>query len=387
MTDEHGPSASALGETAAAMLEVFDEGVPAVLRGVGPLFDPTEVMSWIMRAHPAARAKTSRDKIIALKQSWGLSPAQPEPDAWPQPGRSAEVYRNGGLVLDPSPFLPTENHATFEQWVAHAREGLGGDFGMQAPCLECASWDAVERLHTLLGPVLATTGPRTYRYNAFLGDYRRTPFGFHVDPHQEAVFQYALHGRRRGLFWEGLTLSEDDDAGWVEDSNGTVKPRREPEVVLDVEPGDLVFWPGTHVHGFESDGPSMALSIVIDRASPRRREEIIAGLEVSTMAGKVALPPMIDRPPFTEADTIERRPGFALAYERYDDALIVGVCGRTFEWPDRNSLAAAMKLFDFLNAQQRVGVAAVADACADEWLEREEVCDVLTMLAGLGWLR
>jgi len=244
----------------------------------------------------------------------------------------------------------------------------------------------MERLRTLLDPILALTGPRSYRLNAFGGDYRRTPFVFHVDPHQEAVFQYVLTGRRRGLFWEGLTLS-DNDAAWVEDSNGRVPPRREPEVVIDLEPGDLVFWPGTHVHGFETKEPSLALSIVIDRASPRRREHVVAGLEVATMAGKPALPAIEARDPFGEDDLIERRPAFSVAYERYDDTLIVGVCGRVFDWPDRSLIPAAIRLFDFLDTCGPISLRNLIDACADASLPAEEIRGTVTMLANLGLFR
>lgn len=377
---------SLLHRTADTMCAMFDEGVPAVARAVGPLFETAEVFEWIKRAHPPARAKVSREKIVALKRSWGMSPDALHDPGEPDPGRKAEIYRGGGLVLDPAPFLPSSEHATFEDWVRDAATRLGGEFCMQAPGLECASWDGLERLQTLLAPVLRLTGPRSYRFNAFVGDYRRTPFGFHLDPHQEGVFQYVVAGRRRGLFWEGLTLS-DEDSAWVEDTNGLVPPARAPELVLELEPGDLVFWPGTHLHGFETEGPSMGLSMVVDRISPRRREHVIAGLEIATMGGHAALPPATEPAPLADDDVIERRSVFALAYERCDDALIVGVCGRTFEWPDAASIPTAMRLLDFLRAHERVPVRTVIDECADALLSEEEIRDVLTMLAGLGWLR
>lgn len=369
------------------MLRVFEEGVPAVLRGVGPLFETAEVFEWIKRAHPPARANTAHDKIVALKRSWGMSPDDAHP-AGREPGRPAEIYRGGGLVLDASPFLPADTHDTLEGWIEDARARLGGEFCMQAPGLECASWDALERLQTLLQPVLALTGPRTYRFNAFVGDYRRTPFGFHLDPHQEAVFQYVLTGRRRGLFWEGLTLC-DDDASWVEDTNGLVVAQREPELVIELEPGDLVFWPGTHLHGFEAEGPSMALSMVIDRISPRCREDVVAGLQFATMGGKAALPLLEERPLLTEDDVIECRGPFWLAYERCDDALIVGVCGRTFDWPDPGSIAPAIRLLDLIRARrgERLPLRALIEACANEVLSSQDICEVTTMLANLGLLR
>ncbi len=370
------------------MLPVFDEGIPAVLRGVGSLFETAEVFEWIKQAHPAARANTAHDKIVALKRSWGLSPNDFHDPNAPQPGRAAEIYRDGGMVLDASPFLPTEAHATYADWVADARTRLGGEFCMQAPGLECASWDALGRLQTLLHPVLRQTGPRTYRYNAFVGDYRRTPFGFHLDPHQEGVFQFVLEGHRRGLFWEGLTLSHED-AGWVEDTNGLLTPQREPELVLELEPGDLVFWPGTHLHGFEAEGPSMGLSMVIDRISPRRREDVIAGLVSATMGGTAALPVAVSREPLTGDDVVQRRGPFSLAYERCDDALIVAVRGRTFDWPEPQSIPAAMRLLDMLEEHggESLRVRTLIDRCADSTMSAEDICEIMTMLAELGYWR
>jgi hypothetical protein len=348
------------------------------------MFDPAEVFAWIVRAHPPAREKVSRQKLRALKQGWGLD-VEPERSIGPDPGRPAEVYRDGAALLDPTPFLPTAAHASFEAWVAETREVLG-DFGLQAPGLECASFDAFDRLQAVLAPVLRLTGPRTYRLNAFAGDYRRTPFGFHVDPHQEGVFQVVLAGHRTASFWEGLVLG-DDDATWVEDANGRATPRRPPDHTFELAPGDVVFWPGTHVHGMEAAGPSMALSIVVDRASPRERADVVVALEVATMGGRAARP---DVDPHAEVDpgaTLTRRSAFAIAYERHDDDLVVGVCGRVFDWPHRSSIPAAMRLFDHLNAVDTATVKAVVAACADETLGADDVRETLAMLVGMGFLR
>jgi hypothetical protein len=254
---------------------------------------------------------------------------------------------------------------------------------MQAPGLECASWDALHRLRTLLEPVLDITGPRSFRYNAFLGDYRRTPFGFHLDPHQEGVFQYVLSGSRRGMFWDGLELSGEDSM-WLEDADARHAPGRPADVVLDLEPGDLVYWPGSYAHGFEAAGPSMGLSMVVDRASPRQREAVVAGLEFATLGGTTALPPVDDAFDLRDGDVARRAYATGLAYQRYDDTLIVGVCGRTFDWPDFPSMRAATRLFDYLCTHEHVAVGEVADTFADASLSRDEIFGLLSMLGAMG---
>ena len=373
-----------LAALASRMREVFDEGEPTVLRQVGPIFESAEVFAWVKAVHTPTRANFAREKLVALKASWGVGDPEPPDPRAPQPGRPAEMYRHAGSLVDPGPFLP-RGEDTFESWVARTRETLGPDFGLMAPCIECASWDALERLRSLLTPTLDATGPRTYRYNVFAGDYRRTPFGFHLDPHQEAVFQVVLTGKRRALFWEGLALSEED-AAWLEDSNGRTTPQREPDLVVDLEPGDVVFWPGTQVHGMEADGPSLALSIVIDRASPRRREEVEAGLQVASMQGVAAVPPVVDPGPIGPETELRRRGGMRLVWERFDDTLILGVCGRTIDWPDTFSIPSAEALLMWIAGRDRMVVRDVADACATDQLDAQDILGTLGTLASLGYL-
>ncbi len=377
--DELAPLLARVGEQLSGL---YEDGRPAVLRGVGPLFATAEVFEWIKRAHPQARASTSLAKIHSLKRSWGLEVDEVPHHGVLVPGRPAELYAHAAMLLEPAPFLPRREHEHFSDWITATRSALGSEFGMQAPGIECASFDALDRLQTLLGPTLALTGPRTYRYNAFVGDYRKTPFGFHVDPHQEAVFQYVVEGRRSAAFWEGLTL-QDRDAAWVEDANGLIAPRIEPESRFDLEPGDLVFWPGTHVHGFAPEGGSMALSMVIDRASPRSRAEVVASVEVRSMGGAAALPGVDQLARVMKGTSLSRRSRFPIAFERWEDALLVGVRGRAFEWPDRSTMGSAERLFDYLNQRDRVVVDEVLEFSADQ----DDVLGVLSMLVDLGFLR
>jgi hypothetical protein len=364
---------------------VYREGEPAAIRGaeLGELFRPEEIFAWIQQVHPRSRVGTAGAKLDALKREWGISVDEEPAPGVPDPGRPAEIYARGAMILEPGPFLPAVGQ-DFDEWIRATHEQLGVEFGMQAPGIECASWEALGRLQALLGPVLAETGPRTYRYNAFLGDYRATPFGYHVDPHQEAVFQVVLSGRRVARFWDGLRLRAED-AAWVEDSNGLEPPPRPPQVELELEPGDVVFWPGTHVHGFEPEGPSMALSMVIDRQSPRTRAELIRELEVATAGGLPSLP-LVDEQAFvTPDDTLVRRSRFPLRWARHEDALLVAACGRHFQWPSLGSIPQATRLFAALEASERVVVAELIERFADEILLPEDIGEALMLLAAWGF--
>jgi len=373
-------------ELAAKLFELFDEGVPAVLRGCENPFSTEEVFDWIRTVHPPARCRPAHEKIDAVKRSWGLSPDALDAPAAGGQDRPLELYRDGAMLLDASPFVPTADHDSFEAWVEASRAQLGTNFGAMAPNIEAASWSALERLQALLSPILQRTGSRTYRYNAFFGDYRRTPFGYHLDPHQECVFQFVLHGKRRASFWEGLTLNQDD-AAWLEDTNQRSTPPRRAELVVDLEPGDIVFWPGTHVHGFDIEGPSMALSLVIDRASPRPRHEVVSALEVATAFGRVGLPNVDDDVQVAPEQTLVRRPHGRLAFEFHDDDLLIGVCGRTFVWPDRTSEGAAARLLEALQTRTSVSANELSREFGDKHLGKDDVLGLLSMLAGLGLFR
>jgi hypothetical protein len=105
------------------------------------------------------------------------------------------------------------------------------------------------------------------------------------------------------------------------------------------------------------------------------------------MLGKAALP-LPDEHAFVARDaTLLRRVGASIAYERWEDQLIIGVCGRTFEWPDRASIPAAVGLFERLDASERVSVAELLTSCTDPTLVEVDVLEVLTMLVSLGCLR
>jgi len=363
------------------MAEMLAGAEPAVFRPPAPLFDLETVFGWISVAHPPHREHTARDKLAMLHRSWGQDAASPPLLA--DPGRPAEMIRDGGVLLDASGHLPRARE-TFDAWVARVRAKLGGRFGMQAPGLECASWQGHHTLAGLMQDVLRTTGPRTFRYNAFVGDYARTPFGFHVDPHQEAVFQYTLHGRREALFWNALALGEADTA-WLENPDPASQPGRDPDFVFTLEPGDLVFWPGTYAHGMQCEGPSAGLSMVVDRASPRTREQVISSLETQTAGGRCAMPAVDEGVMVEPGTTLVRTAVFPLAYERFDDVLMLGVCGRTLDWPDPHSIAAAIRLVDALNGAREHAVDELMAEFSDHTLPPEMVCEVLSIFAGLGF--
>ena len=128
----------------------------------------------------------------------------------------------------------------------------------------------------------------------------------------------------------------------------------------------------------------MAVSMVIDRASPRTREAVVSTLETATAGGRCALPPTDDGALVTRGQTLVRASAYPLACERFDDALVVGVCGRTFDWPDPDSITAAVRLIAELNARSVVVVDDLLEALREDALHAETICEALAIFVALG---
>jgi 50S ribosomal protein L16 3-hydroxylase len=97
----------------------------------------------------------------------------------------------------------------------------------------------------------------------FHGTYEHSPVGVHKD--RFATFMFALHGRKRMRFWPecpwtGSATTVLDYQPYVADS-----------FPVEVEPGDLLYWPASYFHVGESvdDGPATSVNIGVPREGHR----------------------------------------------------------------------------------------------------------------------
>lgn len=82
----------------------------------------------------------------------------------------------------------------------------------------------------------------------YLGNYRKTPFGVHVD--SCGVFSFPVAGTKKFRLWP---------AGYGEKNPGLDRAfkydkYKKDSVVLEARPGDMVYWPSSAWHIAESDG-------------------------------------------------------------------------------------------------------------------------------------
>lgn len=87
----------------------------------------------------------------------------------------------------------------------------------------------------------------------FHGTYEHSPIGVHKD--RFATFMFGLKGDKRMRFWPVRP--------WTEDVSSVVDYAEylPASTVVEVEPGDLLYWPSTYYHVGESGGGAPATSV------------------------------------------------------------------------------------------------------------------------------
>lgn len=114
----------------------------------------------------------------------------------------------------------------------------------------------------------------------FHGNYEHSPVGVHLD--RFATFMFALKGRKRMRFWPSQPWSEPvatklDYEAYLAES-----------IVVEVEPGDLLYWPSTYFHVGESAGTEPATSVNVgvprDRHSVAYEMKDLLGTKLETLA-------------------------------------------------------------------------------------------------------
>lgn len=153
-----------------------------------------------------------------------------------------------GQQVEPGPWLPEQSDESIAGYASRMAEQLGGRrYALIVQVLhafhppqwkrECTFYSALwERIG------LPSTGAIT---TLFHGSYEHSPVGVHRD--RFATFMHALSGRKRMRFWAGQPWSEP--VSTVLD----YKPYLESSFTVDVEPGQLLYWPHRYYHVGESD--------------------------------------------------------------------------------------------------------------------------------------
>ena len=114
----------------------------------------------------------------------------------------------------------------------------------------------------------------------YLGNYRKTPFGVHID--RCGVFSFPVVGEKRFREWSSSYVKKNPD---LERSFRYAK-HKSSSTLLQAKPGDMTYWPSTSWHIAESDGrfsATWSLGVWVDR--PTR--DVIGDQLISLLAQKM----------------------------------------------------------------------------------------------------
>lgn len=405
-------------------------GAPQVARLSHSPFDEGMLFEIIRRAGALQRRHSRRKYLVGLERLLQRFPEAARSPDWScgpgtsKPGQSFEFigYRDGATLIDASPYLPSDAHASFAAYTAYL-EGLGASLGFQAPGIEALSQDLAVGLRFLIKRLIKPSELRKSYLNAFFGNYRSTPFGVHVDPHHEHAFHLVLSGSKELWCWDAFELAKLAEPSQV---LGGVPPSGDyplQPLRLATGPGQVVYWPGHFAHSMVTQGPSLGVSIVLEppEASPEQAFLSIgladcqdtAALRLRSVA-RVAprgiddaiaiararcrsIGGLIGVGPLTELDaagcvsgTVESRidPEFPIeVLDLSDGELAVIANGHHFEWNDPASAHDLRRLLDYLNGFTSSSVSQLLERFVSARLAQSDVLALLRFCAAAAAIR
>jgi hypothetical protein len=165
------------------------------------------------------------------------------------------------LLADVGAHLPAAADGSLQGWATRvARLTEGRRFGLVVDQFEGCDEPLWWRLREFLHGLYAFTGvPGEYVKAAlFLGNYGTTPFGLHRG--RSSNFMFVVEGKKRIRAWP------DEFFRGKEDLTNRLDYQRylAESIVLDAEPGDVIYWPSSYWHiGEDVGGWSVAVSVAL----------------------------------------------------------------------------------------------------------------------------
>jgi Cupin superfamily protein len=307
---------------------------------------------------------------------------------------SVSVYRDGKsleVVADRLPYLPLED-SSLETYDERLSRLIGdGEVMIRVGHLQrhhARLWQSVRRF---LAPLEKTVGYCNHQVTTgvFMGRYRRTPFGVHLD--NQSALTFPIHGTKRFRTWPDSYVRNDppgdDNTGWAQKHRGS-------SLVLEARPGGLMYWPSREWHVGESeDGfvatfnisfwyvdsaadllKTVAISaheylaasgfedrLALPQEFPERPEPPEALLESAAALGAVLeravrrdwlrrrsasgflhVPPALSRRPLADADRLRGDPSLPILSAPLGDDLGVAANGHVLELPARPAVSALL---------------------------------------------
>ncbi len=176
------------------------------------------------------------------------------------------------LLADVGRFLPEASDESAAGYAARVTPLIDGRrFGLVVEDVHAYDATLWLRLREFLRGLFEHTGlpGDACKATVFLGNYDRTPFGLHRG--SSANFMFVVDGVKRMRTWP------DAFFGGKEDLTHRLDYARfnDDSIVMDAQPGDIIFWPSDYWHIGESvdGGMSSAVSVALFM-TPRPAEDV-----------------------------------------------------------------------------------------------------------------
>lgn len=210
------------------------------------------------------------------------------------PDVSVEVFPNGRLqFVDVDGYLPLDTEDVDDSYVRRVTAEPGGDF-LTVVLYHCQvqSEEIFSSTQSFLQPLVQFEGipSSALDVDMFTGQYSYTPSGIHFDA--ATNFSLVLSGTKRMIFWPPNDFAIEErlaSRGNMMLATAQFDHRRRNSVILEAEPGDIVYWPAGYWHMAISSGWCTTLNIAL-------YSETMAGKDILNELSSVNVDEVINTP-------------------------------------------------------------------------------------------
>jgi len=175
-------------------------------------------------------------------------------------------YMEDGFSLQPEPYLPDSTDHSAEAYAARVTGKISGQcFGLILNGFQAYDAELWRRVREFLRGLLTEISFQPMVEGVlFFGNYDKTPRGIHKDPVD--IFLFVIEGRKKMFLWPEKFFEEGDHDARLHSDFAVL---RRDAVILEEEPGDVIYWPSSYWHVGESvGGLSLSLSLALKPLQP-----------------------------------------------------------------------------------------------------------------------
>jgi len=175
-------------------------------------------------------------------------------------------YMEDGFSERPAPYLPdASDHSAADYAERVTRKISGQCFGLILNGFQAYDAELWRRMREFLRGLFTEISSQPMVEGVlFFGNYDKTPRGIHIDPVD--VFQFVIEGRKKMYLWPKEFFQGGDNDERLHSDFAVL---RRDALILEGEPGDVIFWPSSYWHVGESvGGLSISLSLALQPLEP-----------------------------------------------------------------------------------------------------------------------